>query len=392
MSFTETTLVVRGTIDTTAADCLATSVTDAAANGKLLIQHDGAVLAGNNPGALNGLIKLTAAHTQPDGSTAVLSSTEFLRSEIKNTKYSQPAAGTNQTVTVGNLQAGMNSIRLEAKNGVEVYDVLGITGTTAQEIVDNFTNRTDTERFKNVKFNVSGSNVAIAISPRSTDVVVTGDDALTVSVSGDNNGRLGQQDNVIDLETRAFTSAGAYNQYKFPIVVPKSATADGADYGIYTIEIEKSLPGKRKINEVVRVCIADDEGDSNLLEALETALGSSAVDLTPPTPFSAGGLSDAAGNPVDPYVIANSDPIFAALVGTMGGDVAFGTIVLSSDGSEADVTVTVPVDANNTRVIPLGVDASAYADGVTLTMTATKTDTSGNVSTAFTDTATISAT
>lgn len=391
MSFTETTLVVRGTIDTTAADCLATSVTDAASSGKLLIQHNGAVLAGNNSGALNGLIKLTAAHTQPDGSTAVLSSTEFLRSEIKNIKYSRPAAGTNQTVTVGNLQAGMNSIRLEAKDGVEVYDVLGLTGKDATEIVANFTSRSDSERFKNVTMAVSGSNVAITVTPRGSDVVVTGDDILTVSVSGDNNGRLGQQDNVIDLETRAFTSAGAYNQYKFPIVVPKSATADGADYGIYTIEIEKSLPGKRKINEVVRVCIADDEGDANLLEALETAFSSSIVDLTAPAAFTSGGLTDDGGTSVTSYVIANSDQIYATLVGAFEADAASGTIVLSSDGSEDDVTVTVPVDALSARLVNLGVDATAYADGVTLTMTATKTDTSGNVSSALTDTATISA-
>ena len=82
-------------------------------------------------GAQNGLIKLTVAHTQPDGSLATLSSTEFLRSDIKNIKFSQPNAGTNQVITVGNIVASMNSIRLEAKNGVELYDVLGVTGKNA---------------------------------------------------------------------------------------------------------------------------------------------------------------------------------------------------------------------------------------------------------------------
>ena len=391
MSFTETTLVVRGDIDSTAATCLATSVSDAATNGKLLIQHDGAVLAGNNAGALNGLIKLTAAHPQPDGSTAILTSSEFLRSDVKNIHYSRPATGNTQVITVGNLQAGMNSIRLEAKNGVEVYDVLGVTGINATEIVANFTNRADTERFKNVTMAVSGSNVQISVGPRGSDTIVTGDDALTVSVSSDNNGRKGQQDNVIALENRAYTSAGAYNQYEFPIVVPKSATVSGADYGIYTIEIEKTLPGRRKINEVISVCIADDEGDTNLLEALETALGSAVVDTTPPTGFTAASFTDNAGTGVTTYVIASDDAIYATLSGAFASDANFGTIVLSSSGAEADVTVSVSVDAVTARIVDLGVTASDYADGVTLTITATQTDLAGNVSAADTDTAAISA-
>lgn len=392
MSFTETTLVVRGDIDSTAANCLATSVANAATDGKLLVQNDGAVVAGDASGAQNGLIKLTAAHAQPDGSLATLSSTEFLRSDIKNIKFSQPNAGTNQVITVGNIVASMNSIRLEAKNGVELYDVLGVTGKNAAEIVANFAGRSDTERFKNVTMAVSGSNVAITVTPRGSDVVVTGDDALTVSVSGDNNGRLGQQSNVIDLETRAYISAGAYNQYEFPIVVPASATGTGLDYSIYTIEIEKSLPNRRKINEVVRICIADDEGDSNLLEALELILGSSVVDLTAPNPFSAVGFaSDNVGTAATTYSTGGAAAIFVALSGSMGDDAANATVVITSDGTEPDVTVNVAADATTSRIIDTGITSDAYAEGVTITATATITDTSGNVSTAATDTATITA-
>jgi len=392
MSFTETTLVVRGDIDSTAANCLATSVANAATDGKLLVQNDGVVLAGNASGAQNGLIKLTAAHTQPDGSVATLSSTEFLRSDIKNIKFSQPNAGTNQVITVGDIAASMNSIRLEAKNGVELYDVLGVTGKDATEIVANFAGRSDTERFKNVTMAVSGSDVSITVTPRGSDIVVTGDDALTVSVSGDNNGRLGQQSNVIDLETRAYISAGAYNQYEFPIVVPASATGTGLDYSIYTIEIEKSLPNRRKVNEVVRICIADDEGDTNLLEALETILGSAVVDLIAPTAFtSAGFASDVAGTGASSYSIAGAASIFVSLAGSMGNDAANATVVISSDGSEADVTVNVAADAVTARVVDTGITSDAYAQSVTLTATATITDTSGNVSTAATDTATIGA-
>lgn len=382
MSFTETTLVVRGDIDSTAANCLATSVANAATDGKLLVQNDGAVVAGDASGAQNGLIKLTAAHAQPDGSLATLSSTEFLRSDIKNIKFSQPNAGTNQVITVGNIVASMNSIRLEAKNGVELYDVLGVTGKNAAEIVANFAGRSDTERFKNVTMAVSGSNVAITVTPRGSDVVVTGDDALTVSVSGDNNGRLGQQSNVIDLETRAYISAGAYNQYEFPIVVPASATGTGLDYSIYTIEIEKSLPNRRKINEVVRICIADDEGDSNLLEALEEILGSSIVDVTAPAAFTA--AFDAAS-----YSTGDDDEFTFTFASAEVGTTYSGTIT----GGTSNVTNSFTgVVAAADETISTAITAGDYTEAETVTITMTLTDGTGNVTTVTAnDTATIAA-
>lgn len=382
MSFTETTLVVRGDIDSTAANCLATSVANAATDGKLLVQNDGAVVAGDASGAQNGLIKLTAAHAQPDGSLATLSSTEFLRSDIKNIKFSQPNAGTNQVITVGNIVASMNSIRLEAKNGVELYDVLGVTGKNAAEIVANFAGRSDTERFKNVTMAVSGSNVAITVTPRGSDVVVTGDDALTVSVSGDNNGRLGQQSNVIDLETRAYISAGAYNQYEFPIVVPASATSTGLDYSIYTIEIEKSLPNRRKINEVVRICIADDEGDSNLLEALEEILGSSIVDVTAPAAFTA--AFDAAS-----YSTGDDDEFTFTFASAEVGTTYSGTIT----GGTSNVTNSFTgVVAAADETISTAITAGDYTEAETVTITMTLTDGTGNVTTVTAnDTATIAA-
>ena len=346
------------------------------------MQNDGAVLAGDVSGAQNGLIKLTVAHTQPDGSLATLSSTEFLRTDVKSIKFSQPNAGTNQVITVGNIVASMNSIRLEAKNGVELYDVLGVTGKDATEIVANFAGRSDTERFKNVTMAVSGSDVAITVTPRGSDVVVTGDDALTVSVSGDNNGRLGQQSNVIDLETRAYISAGAYNQYEFPIVVPASATSTGLDYSIYTIEIEKSLPNRRKINEVVRVCIADDEGDNNLLEALEEILGSSIVDVTAPAAFTA--AFDAAS-----YSTGDDDEFTFTFASAEVGTTYSGTIT----GGTSNVTNSFTgVVAAADETISTAITAGDYTEAETVTITMTLTDGTGNVTTVTAnDTATIAA-
>jgi len=394
MSFTETTLVVRGAVDATAANAFATDVANAASSGELLMQINGSAVAADNSAAgANDLIKLSVAHSQPDGSTAVVSSQEFKVGEIVSSQYKAPSTGSNQTITVGNIVAAMNSIRLEAKNGVEVYDVLGVTGKDAAEIVANFSGRADTERFKNVTMAVNGSDVAITVTPRGSDIVVTGDDALTVTVSGDNNGRVGQQDQILDLEKRSFISAGAYNQYEFPIVVPASATKDGSDYAIMTLEIRKDLPGRRKATEIVRIVLENDEDTTNnFTDALSTILGLTTFDLTAPIAFTSVFLSDAGGTTQNTYVIADSDEIHVAVNGAFGADATFGTLVLSSDGSEADVTVNIPTDAANARIVDTGVDATAYADGVTLTATVTKTDAAGNVSTAATDTAAVSAT
>lgn len=382
MSFTETTLVVRGAVDGTAADAFATSVSDAASTGELLVQVNGAVIAADADAAgADDLIKLSVAHPQPDGSTAVLSSQEFKAGEIVSSEYKAPNAGTNQTITVGNLSAGMNSIRLEAKNGVEVYDVLGVTGKDAAEIVANFKGRADTERFKNVTFAVNSSDVQITVTPRGSDVVVTGDDALTVSVSGQNNGRVGQQDNVIALEKRGFISAGAYNQYEFPIVVPATATKDGSDYAIMTLEVRKDLPGRRKATEVIRIVLENDEDTTNnFTDALSTVLGLTTFDLSAPAAFTA--TFDA-----DSYGIAAAEEFTFTFATAEVGTTYSGTIVGGTSEVSNSFSGTVAAAG---ETISTGITAVGYTDTETVTLSVTLTDAAGNTTAVTTDdTATI---
>lgn len=384
MSFTETTLVVRAAVDETAADAFATSVSDAASTGELLVQINGsAVDADANAAGADDLVKLTVAHPQPDGSTAVLSSQEFKVGEIVSSQYKAPSAGTNQTITVGNLAAGMNSIRLEAKNGVEVYDVLGVTGKDAAEIVANFKGRADTERFKNVTFAVSGTDVQITVTPRGSDVVVTGDDGLTVSVSGQNNGRVGQQDNVIALEKRGFISAGAYNQYEFPIVVPATATKDGSDYAIMTLEVRKDLPGRRKATEVIRIVLENDEDTTNnFTDALSTILGLTTFDLTAPAAFTA--TFDAAS-----YGITAAEEFTFTFATAEVGTTYSGTIVGGTSEVSNSFSGTV---AAADETISTGITAAGYTESETVTLSVTLTDAGGNTKDATADdTATIAA-
>lgn len=394
MSFTETTLVVRADVAANQADVLATSVADAATTGELMIQVDGAFADGDDSAATaNQLIKLSVAVPQPDGSTAVMGTSEFKKSQVLSSDYKAPSAGANQSITISNLQSGMNSLRLEAQDGINLHDVLGVTGVSAQEIVDNFTNRADTARFDNVSMAVNGSNVDITITPRGYDIIVSGDDELVVTYNTESaTRRRGQRDNVINLETRGYISAGAYNQIEFPIVVPATSTEFGADYGIYTIEVLKELPNKRRAIETIRIAIKDDEAASNkLVGAIQTILGLDGVDVTPPSALTSiqfvtdnTGASDAA----TAYSTGSDSAMFVKIVGAEVG--ATITVTLTVSGG-ADVVETFTAAAT-TEVLSLAVTASNYAENDVVSVNATQTDTAGNVSAATTaDTATIQA-
>jgi hypothetical protein len=369
-------------------------VSNAATSGELMIQVDGAFADGDDSAAAaDAMIKLSVAVPQPDGSTAVMGSSEFKKSQILSSDYKAPRAGSDASITVSNLQAGMNSIRLEAQDGVNVHDVLGVTGKDAAELVKNFNDRPDTERFDNVTFEVSGSDVRITVTPRGYDITVTGDDALTVTYNTANTvGRRGQRDNIIDLETRSYISAGAYNQVEFPVVVPATSTEFDADYGIYTIEVLQALPGNRRAIETIRVAIKDDEAASNkLVNAIQTILGLSGVDVTPPAALTAiqfvtdaTGSSDAA----TAYSAGSASAMFLKISGAEVG--ATITVTLTVDGG-ADVVETFTASSAS-EVLSLTVAADNYAEDDVVSVNATQTDTSGNVGPATTaDTATIQA-
>lgn len=395
MSLLNTTLVVRGDVAAAQADVLATSVSNAASTGELMIQVDGAFAAGDASAAgKDALVKLSVAVPQADGSTAVMGSTEFKTSQILSSEYKAPTTGANQVITVSGLSTTSdNSIRLEAQDGINIHSVLGITGITATEMVDRFKNRQDKSQFDNVTFAVSGSDVQITITPRGNDIIVSGDDALTVTYNTESaTKRRGQRDNVMRLEKSGYISAGAYNQVEFPIVVPATTTEFGADYGIYTIEVLQAVPGNRRAIETIRIAIKDDEAASNkLVNAIQTILGLSGVDVTPPAALTsiqfvtdATGASDAA----TAYSADGDSDMFVKVVGAEVG--ATITVTLTVDGG-ADVVETFTA-ATATEVLSLAVTAGNYTAADVVTVNATQTDTAGNVGPATTaDTATIQA-
>jgi len=394
MSLLDTTLVVRGDVAAAQADVLATSVSNAATSGELMIQVDGAFADGDDSAAASdAMIKLSVAVPQPDGSTAVMGTSEFKKSQIISSDYKAPRAGSAARITVSNLQSGMNSIRLEAQDGINVHDVLGVTGKDAAELVANFNDRPDTARFDNVTLEASGSDVRITITPRGYDITVTGDDALTVTYNTANTvGRRGQRDNVIDLETRSYISAGAYNQVEFPVVVPATSTEFDADYGIYTIEVLQALPGNRRAIETIRVAIKDDEAASNkLVNAIQTILGLSGVDVTPPAALtSIQFVTDATGSTdaATAYSEGSASAMFVKIAGAEVG--ATITVTLTVDGGD-DVVETFTASAAS-EVLSLTVTADNYAEDDVVSVNATQTDTAGNVSATTTaDTATIQA-
>ena len=395
MSLLDTTLVVRGDVAAAQGDVLATSVSDAASTGELMIQVDGAFVDGDASAAgADALVKLSVAVPQPDGSTAVMGSAEFKTSQILSRDYKAPQGGANQVITISGLSTTSdNTIRLEAQDGINIHSVLGITGITPAEIVDRFKGRQDKAAFDNVIFAVSGSNVQITISPRGHDIIVSGDDSLTVTYNTESAGvRRGQRDNIMRLEKSGYISAGAYNQVEFPIVVPATTTEFGADYGIYTIEVLQAVPGNRRAIETIRIAIKDDEAASNkLVNAIQTVLGLSGVDVTPPAALTsiqfvtdAGGETDAATS----YSTGSDSAMFVKIVGAEVG--ATITVTISVTGSE-DVRESFTAAAA-TEVLSLAQTAGSFSENDVVSVNATQTDTAGNVGPATTaDTATIQA-
>lgn len=383
MSLLDTTLVVRGDVAAAQADVLATGVTNAASTGELMIQVDGTFAAGDDSLAgKDAMIKLSVAVPQADGSNAVMGSAEFKRSQILSSEYKAPTTGANQVITISGLSTQQdNSIRIEAQDGINIHSVLGITGITAAEIVDRFKNRQDKSLFTNVSFAVSGSDVQITVTPRGHDIIVSGDDKLTVTYNTESaTKRRGQRENIMRLEKNSHISAGAYNQVEFPVVVPATTTEFGADYGIYTIEVLQSLPGNRRAIETIRIAIKDDEAASNkLVNAIQTILGLSGVDVTPPSNLTS--ITFVTSLEVDTAITeidkSDDDAIFVKAVGGEVG--AKLKVTVTSSGSQADVTEEFTMTAVD-ESFELAISGADYDADDVLTLQAKVEDSDGNIS------------
>lgn len=386
MSFIETTLVVRGDVAAAQADVLASDVADAATNGYLLIQANGTAQAGNaSVAAATAMLKLSVATPQPDGSTAIVGTSEFKRSDIYSYNYAAPSAGAAQSYAISNFVLGSeNTVRLEMRDGVNVHDVMSFSGTTPEAIAAEFNNRADKERFKNVSMSAATTTMSVSVASNGYSTVITGSDHLTTFQGTALTPARGQQSNVIAFEKRSNISMGAYNQTEFPIVVPASATVAGADYGIYTIELRKTLPGKRKVTEVIRIAIKDDEAASNkLVGAIQTILGISGADVTAPAAFTA--QFDAATYSVQGAAAIGFDFATAEVGTTYNWSIisdAVGAVASTGTGTVAGATEN----------IDTGLTADAYTAGEVLTLSVTLTDAGGNTTAATAnDTATIAA-
>lgn len=287
------TLVVEAKDGSTAQNAIhATSVANSASTGKLAIQVDGDFKAGDYTATpAKALIKLSAATTMADGSTAVMSSSEFTKADIYSSHYQAAYSAPNGTssidfssVAAADKLGGQIFVRFERADGQGINDSETYSGETVAQIVAAFDARKGLTEFDNLTLADGGSNVlSVTVAARDADTKlhISANDGATIVNSTPSN-KVGSLTSARELEKLGFISQGAYNQYGFPIVVPETSTAAGEDYGIYTIELRKKVGG-RFVYETIKVLIQDDEASAQkTVTFIENVLGLSSADLTAP--------------------------------------------------------------------------------------------------------------
>jgi len=375
----------------------ATSIADAAATNRLVVQRDGEFATGQltNTTAAQ-LIKLSAATTMSDGTVSVMSSSEFKLADIISSNYAIPSAGTAASYVLEFANAvklgGQFFIRLERKDGAGINASATFSGETLAEVKAQFDLRASFNDFGNVAMTATDADtmtIAVSAKDSNSDVhISTNDDVTFTDVNPVN--KKGSLTVAKGLEKSGFISQGAYNQYGFPIVVPETSTSAGQDYGIYTIELRKKVAG-RFVFETIKVLIADDEANAQkTAQALNNLLGLTAADSTVPTAITATSfVTNDAGDTVagTTYTDDAAVAIFVKATGCEVGTTI--TITLESDGSEANHVQAFSVtDASDVYAIT-GVDSSTYANGAVVTAKAILTDSSGNVSAAASSAGTV---
>jgi hypothetical protein len=392
------TLVVEALDGATAQGAIhATSVADSASTGKLAIQVDGAFAAGDATAAgANALIKLSAATVMSNGTTSVVSSSEFKKGEIISSNYSAavtPADATSSidfsAVSAANKLGGQIFVRFERKDGKGINDSETFSGETVAQVVAAFVARkgNGTTEFDNLTLSDAGSNVLnIVVDARDVESAlhISANDGASVTRSFPANDR-GSLTIAKGLEKSGFISMGAYNQYGFPIVVPESSTVAGQDYGIYTIELRKKVGG-RFVFETIKVLIQDDEASvQKTVTFIESVLGLSAADLTVPVVAStvvsmvtdAGGAT-AAGST---YSTAGETAIFVKATNLEVGTTAVLTINSDDDTDTGHGTVQEFAVATAEEVFAVTiVDAGDFAATSEIKATLVLRDSNNNLS------------
>lgn len=395
-----TTLVIEAldSAMSTQADATATSIANAASTNRLAVQRDGAFVTGDlTDTTADQLLKLSAATTMSDGTVSVMSSSEFKLGDIVASHYAVPTASSAGLSTIAYANAekvgGQFFVRLERKNGINVSDTETYSGETLTQLKNEFDAAKASSRteFDNVSLSITSTTLTVSVAPKDSDseVYLSANEGATVSLTGVNDKR-GSLTVAKGLEKSGFITMGAYNQYKFPIVIPETSTASGQDYGIYTIELRKKV-GKRYVFETIKVLIADDEANANkTAQALNNLLSLTAADSTAPT------LTTAQFSTDDGTVATNSDysaaassAMYIVLAGaSAAGDTVTVTVTSAEEtdaGHDQSKTFTL---ATATDVLELDVTADQFTVSTELTATTVITDSSGNTSATKTDTVT----
>lgn len=391
------TLVVEALDGSTNQDSIhATDIANSASTGRLAIQVDGTFQAGDaSAAAADAFIKMSAATTMADGSTSVMSSSEFKKGDILSASYkvASSAADVNSSVNYSGANVvklgGQFFVRLERKDGQGINDSETYAGETVQEIVNKFKARKkgNLSNFENVTMSDAGSSVlTITISARdeNSGVIISANDnaVITTSAPADNVGSLTI---ARELEKLGFISQGAYNQYKFPIVNPETSTLAGKDYGIYTIELRKKVGG-RYVFETIKVLIQDDEASGQkTVNFIENVLGLSAADLTAPavTNVVVSMVTDEDGDTAAGTTYSNNGEtaIFVKATNLEVGTTATLTINSSDTDDAGHASVQTFNVETATEVFSITVvDAGDFAATSVIKATLTLTDSSNNVS------------
>lgn len=383
------------------AGSTATSIANAASTNRLAIQRDGTFVTGDLTNTTaNQLIKLSAATTMSDGTVSVMSSSEFKLGDIVASHYAvptSPSAGLSQ-VDYANAEkvGGQFFVRLERKNGINVSDTETYSGETLTQLKAEFDEAKGSSRteFENVTLGISDSvlTVSVASKDKDSEVLLSANDGASVTLTNVND-KIGSLAVAKGLEKSGFITMGAYNQYKFPIVLPETSTAAGQDYGIYTIELRKKV-GKRYVFETIKVLIADDEANANkTAQALNNVLSLSAADSTAPTLTTAQfAIANGTAATNTDYSAAAASSMYVVLAGASAvGDTVTVTVRSAEDGDAGHNQVKTFTLATATDVLELDVTADDFTVATELTATTVITDSSGNTSATRTDTVTTAA-
>jgi len=377
------------------AGATATSVADAASTNRIAIQTNGTFQLGTySATGASDLIKLSAATTMSDGSTSVTSSSEFLKGEITSSHYSAASAGATATYTLEYAAAtkvgGQYFVRLERRDGQGIGATETFSEETLAKLATKFAARKagGMTEFDNVTITATDADtlsIAVAAKDTDSDVNISANDGVTYTNVNPTN-KKGSLTIAKGLEKSGHINMGAYNQYAFPIVVPETSTAAADDYGIYTIELKKTVGG-RAVYETIKVLIAGDESSVNkTVTAIETALGlTGTADLTVPTAITSTAFFtaiDGVTGAGSTYTASVAVPIFVKAVGLEVG--ATVTFTLETNGTQADVTQSFTA-ATTTQTFAITVaDSADYTATKTLTAQAVQADSNNNVSAATT--------